>query len=128
MSKELLLQPVVITRDADQQCLIETSVNSVRVSVKIKQADSLETVLVDKFSRFLAMRAEDFQVLRRSPVEDYNISFLFTNFHLEDLKKIELVDFIIHFMKEIDAEIATMKLNVNARARVVAGAFLQQFV
>lgn len=73
------------------------------------------------------MRAEEFHILRRKPVEGYDVSFLITNFHLETLKKDELVAFVIHFMKEIDAEVSLMKLNVNARARVVAVSFLNQF-
>lgn len=84
-------------------------------------------VLVDKFSRFLAMRAEEFIILRRVPVKGYNISFLITNTHLESLNKAELVAFIIHFMQSVDNEISKMKLNVNARARVVATALLSQF-
>ncbi len=127
MSKELILNPILIARDDKQQCLIEPSINSIRVSIKIKQNDNLEAVLVEKFSRARAMRAEEFIVLRRKPVEGYNISFLITNFHLENMKKDELIAFIIHFMKEIDAEISTMKLNVNARAAVVANVYLQQF-
>ncbi len=126
MSKELLLHPVTIARDPEQRCLIEPSVNATRVSIRIKQSDALDTVLVDKFSRFLAMRAEEFMILRRKPVDGYNISFLITNFHLESLKKAEVVEFIIGFMKAIDADISTMKLNVNARARTVAGLYLNQ--
>jgi len=65
MNKELLLQPLVIARNDTEKCLIEGSVNAVRVSIKIKQADEMENVLVDKFSRFLAQRAEDFVILRQ---------------------------------------------------------------
>ena len=36
-----------------------------------------------------------------------------------------LVDFVIHFMEEIDKEISEMKLSVNARARIVAEEFLK---
>jgi len=127
MNKELLLQPVVIARNQSERCLIEGSINSIRVSIKIKQSDEMDAVLVDRFSRFLAQRAEDFLILRRAPIPEYNISFLITNFHTEDLKKKALVDFIIYFMKEIDSEISAMKLAVNARARVVANTFLTQF-
>jgi actin related protein 2/3 complex subunit 4 len=49
--------------------LIEPSVNSIRVSIKIKQADDLERILCHKFSRFLMMRAENFVILRRKPIE-----------------------------------------------------------
>lgn len=38
--------------------------------------------------------------------------------------KHKLVDFIIHFMEEVDKEISEMKLFLNARARFVAEAFL----
>lgn len=127
MSKELLLTPVVIARDANQQVLIEPSINSTRISVKIKQIDNLETVLVDRFTRALALRAEEFMILRRKPVEGYSISFLITHSHIETYKKEELVDFFTLFLKEIDAEIAGMKLNVNARASVVANVYLTTF-
>jgi actin related protein 2/3 complex subunit 4 len=103
MNKELLLQPVVIARSETERCLIEGSINSVRIryvrhlihppeyfcvsndepatrtihahsvpltrSIKIKQSDEIDKVLVDRFSRFLAQRAEDFVILRRSAIE-----------------------------------------------------------
>jgi actin related protein 2/3 complex subunit 4 len=128
MNKELLLNPMVVARNEGERVLIEGSINSLRMSIKIKQVDEMEILLVDKFSRFLMQRAEDFLVLRRSPVKGYDISFLITNFHTEDMKKKELVDFILHFMEEIDPEISAMKLAVNSRARVVATTFLKQFV
>lgn len=40
--------------------------------------------------------------------------------------KHKLVDFILHFMEEVDREVSEMKLSLNARARVVAEAFLGQ--
>ncbi len=48
LSKELLLAPVVIARNEQEKCLIEGSVNSVRLSILIKQSDELEKVLVDR--------------------------------------------------------------------------------
>lgn len=68
-SKELLMNPLVISRNENEKVLIEPSVNSVRVSIKIKQADDLERILCHKFSRFLMMRAESFVILRRKPVD-----------------------------------------------------------
>merc|ERR550534_3122762 len=107
--------------------MIEGSINSVRVSICIKQSDEMEEMLVDKFSRFLAQRAEDFVILRRKAVEGYDISFLITNFHTEQMYKHKLVDFVIHFMEEIDKEISEMKITLNARARIVAEEFLKNF-
>ncbi|MEQ2203990.1 Actin- protein 2/3 complex subunit 4, partial [Xenoophorus captivus] len=124
-SKELLLQPVVISRNDKEKVLIEGSINSVRVSIAVKQADEIEKILCHKFMRFMMMRAENFFILRRKPVEGYDISFLITNFHTEQMYKHKLVDFVIHFMEEIDKEISEMKLSVNARARIVAEEFLK---
>uniref|UniRef100_H2L745 Actin-related protein 2/3 complex subunit 4 n=59 Tax=Clupeocephala TaxID=186625 RepID=H2L745_ORYLA len=126
-SKELLLQPVVISRNDKEKVLIEGSINSVRVSIAVKQADEIEKILCHKFMRFMMMRAENFFILRRKPVEGYDISFLITNFHTEQMYKHKLVDFVIHFMEEIDKEISEMKLSVNARARIVAEEFLKNF-
>ena len=126
-SKELLLTPVVISRNEKEKVLIEGSINSLRISIAVKQADEIEKILCHKFMGFMMMRAENFVILRRKPVEGYDISFLVTNFHTEQMYKHKLVDFIIQFMEEIDKEISEMKLAVNSRARISAEEFLKQF-
>uniref|UniRef100_F6S5X7 Tubulin tyrosine ligase like 3 n=1 Tax=Macaca mulatta TaxID=9544 RepID=F6S5X7_MACMU len=72
-SKELLLQPVTISRNEKEKVLIEGSINSVRVSIAVKQADEIEKILCHKFMRFMMMRAENFFILRRKPVEQKKI-------------------------------------------------------
>mmetsp|Transcript_15330 Transcript_15330/g.21446 ORF Transcript_15330/g.21446 Transcript_15330/m.21446 type:complete len:171 (+) Transcript_15330:61-573(+) len=127
-NKELLMNKVVVARNERERVLIESSINSMRVSIKIKQADELETILCKKFTRFLTQRAENFFIMRRKAVqEDYDISFLITNFHTEAFLKHKLVDFIIQFMEDIDKEISEQKLAVNARARIVAQSYLKEF-
>src|SRR3954462_15392224 len=49
--------------------------------------------------------------------QGYDISFLITNFHTEEMLKHKLVDFIIQFMEEVDKEISEMKLFVCSYAR-----------
>ncbi|KAK6279264.1 hypothetical protein POUND7_019531 [Theobroma cacao] len=135
-SPELLLNPVLICRNEAEKCLIETSINSLRISLKVKQADELENILTKKFLRFLSMRAEAFQVLRRKPVQGYDISFLITNYHCEEMQKQKLIDFIVQFMEarifltlsDIDKEISELKMSVNTRGRLVATEFLKQFI
>ena len=68
-SKELLMNSLLISRTETEKCLIEPSINSVRVSVKIKQADELEKILCHKFTMFLMQRAEQFIIMRRKAVE-----------------------------------------------------------
>ncbi|KAJ0034243.1 hypothetical protein Pint_25476 [Pistacia integerrima] len=72
---------------------------SVMFENMVKQADELENILTKKFLRFLSMRAEAFQVLRRKPVQGYDISFLITNYHCEEMQKHKLIDFIVQFME-----------------------------
>ncbi|KAJ3550009.1 hypothetical protein NMY22_g676 [Coprinellus aureogranulatus] len=128
-SLEVLLNPLTISRNENERVFIEPSVNSVRVSIKIKQADEIERILAHKFTRFMTQRAESFIVLRRKPVPGYDISFLITNTHSETMLKHKIVDFIIQqvFMEEVDKEISEMKLSLNARARIVAESYLTAF-
>ncbi|POR35077.1 Arp2 3 complex 20 kDa subunit, partial [Tolypocladium paradoxum] len=144
-SPEVLLTPLTVARNENERVLIEPSINSIRISIKIKQADEIEHILVHKFTRFLTQRAESFFILRRKPIKGYDISFLITNFHTDEMLKHKLVDFIIQFMEDVDKEISEMKLFVrqtpidrvklqvltdiqlNARARFVAESFLTPF-
>ncbi|CAO1621868.1 unnamed protein product [Jaminaea pallidilutea] len=124
---EVLLTPLVISRNENERVLIEPSVNSIRISIRIKQSDEIERVLCAKFTRFMTQRAESFVILRRKPVKGYDLSFLITNTHSETMLKHKLVDFIIQFMEEVDKEISEMKLSLNARARIVAESYLGTF-
>lgn len=79
MDKELLLNPVVISRNSQEKVKIEGSINSVRVSIGIKKADELEFQIANRFSRFLMQRAEEFLILRRVPPKqgaDAEVRFL----------------------------------------------------
>ncbi len=68
-SPEELLNPLTVSRNENECVLIEPSINSVRISIKIKQADEIEHILVHKFTRFLTQRAEAFFILRRKAVK-----------------------------------------------------------
>jgi actin related protein 2/3 complex subunit 4 len=126
-SKEVLLTPLCISRNENERVLIEPSINSTRISIKIKQADDVERILCHKFTRFLMQRAEAFVILRRQAVPGYDISFLVTNTHTEVMLKHKLVEFIVAFMEEVDKEVSEMKLAVNARARIVAEQFMAAY-
>lgn len=84
-------------------------------------------MLTDKFTSFLNQRSESFLILRRKPLKGYDLSFLITNRHIEQLVKDKLVDFIIQFMEDVDKEISSLKIAINARARAVASEYLKQF-
>jgi actin related protein 2/3 complex subunit 4 len=46
MSKEVLLTPVVVARNEQEKCLIEGSINSLRISICIKQSDEMEVASI----------------------------------------------------------------------------------
>ena len=126
-NRELLLEPILISRSDKERVLIEPSINSVRVSILIKQADEIEIILASKFTRFLMQRAEQFLVMRRKAADGYSISFLITNRHMEKMWKHKVIDFVIEFMEQIDKEISGMKIALNARARIVTTEFMKSF-
>jgi len=99
-SKELLLEPVTVTRSESERCYIESSINSVRISLRFKfeDADRIEQIIgktvrivsrwyisssvQDQHSprpmqllRFLMKRAEDFIIMRRVPIEVRQFNF-----------------------------------------------------
>jgi actin related protein 2/3 complex subunit 4 len=78
-SPEVLLNPLTVSRNENEKVFIEPSINSVRISIKIKQADEIEHILVHKFTRFLTQRAEAFFILRRKPVKVQEPLFKGTN-------------------------------------------------
>ena len=125
----LLSPPIEIARgDASEgACLIERAVNSARVSVRVRKVDELEEILARSFCRALGRRADAFEILRRVPVEGYDVSFLILLRHVEAMDVGALVDFVVTFMEDVDKEISEQKLSVSSRGRAVSMAFLKQF-
>ena len=74
----------------------------------------------DDESRKLCCTASQSNPRINSLTQGYDISFLITNFHTNKMLKHKLVDFIVLFMEDVDKEISSMKLSLNARARIVA--------
>lgn len=63
---------------------IEPSVNSIRVSIKVKQADEIERMLCHKFMRFMMQRAENFVVLRRKPIKVRSLRWVLLDHNADD--------------------------------------------
>merc|ERR1712187_551536 len=129
MGPLVLLPPISVVRDnaGDEKCFIEPSVNSVRMSIKVPVSDDRERMLCRKFARQLGRRADHYLILRRKPIDGYDISFLITNTHLEEMVKEKVIDFIIQFMEEIDKDIKDFKIAVNTRLRKAVNKYCIQF-
>ncbi len=95
---KLLMNPLLISKSEQEKCLVEASVNSVRISISIKKNQEIEVLLTHMLERFLSLRADKFQILRKKPIEGYDYSFLLTDEHLQKYKKEELVNFILEFI------------------------------
>jgi actin related protein 2/3 complex subunit 4 len=101
--------------------MIESSINSVRVSISIKKLAEIEILLTHMLERFMALRADKFEILRKkSAHDDFDFSFLVTDDHLLKFKKEEIINFILEFVQGIDKEISEMKLSVINHSRMAA--------
>eukprot|EP00672_Neobodo_designis_P025381 CAMPEP_0174834244 /NCGR_PEP_ID=MMETSP1114-20130205/4713_1 /TAXON_ID=312471 /ORGANISM="Neobodo designis, Strain CCAP 1951/1" /LENGTH=169 /DNA_ID=CAMNT_0016068149 /DNA_START=35 /DNA_END=544 /DNA_ORIENTATION=- len=117
---ELLGNPILICRDDCERTLIEPSVNSVRVSMCFRMGDATAHIIGEKYVGFLEKRAGAFHILRRKPVEGYDISFLITNDEAETMHKHKMADFIVELITHIEKDISEMKTMINGRAHNVA--------
>ncbi|CAI2381991.1 unnamed protein product [Moneuplotes crassus] len=125
-NKDLLMKPFVIARSEKDMCYIETSVNSIRISLKVKKSSDTEELLVHLFERFIALRADRFGIIRKKPaIEGYDFSFLITDEHLEKYKKEEIINFILEFILGIEKEISDMRMMIHTRLRVASGFFVK---
>mmetsp|Transcript_8523 Transcript_8523/g.12572 ORF Transcript_8523/g.12572 Transcript_8523/m.12572 type:complete len:170 (-) Transcript_8523:40-549(-) len=126
-SKELVLSKLTIRRDEHEACLVEPSVNSVRISITFRKNGEIEQIIADRYMNFIMQRAEKLNILRRKPVPGWDISFLITNYHIESMHREKLLDFICDFIKDIDKDINHMKLDQNQRARQIDFNYLKLF-
>jgi actin related protein 2/3 complex subunit 4 len=116
-SPEVIVRPITLTRTETEYVYIEMSINSMRISVKAKQLDNVDILLARMFMEFLAQRADAFRILRRKPVTRYDISFLVTNIHVEQMVLAKLIE-----------ELSDVKVTLNARAHACADEYLKGLV
>ena len=120
-----MLKPFVIAKSDREMVYIETSVNSIRISVMIRKTGDMGELLTHLMGRFVALWADKFNIVRKKPAhEGYDFSFLITENHLEDLKKEEIINFIINFIVGIEKDIADLKSLIGTRSKLAASYFL----
>jgi len=126
---KLVMKPLIIARTEHEACLIEGSVNSVRISFLIKKGDpskpneSVEILLAHMYQSFFALRADRFKIYRKKPIDGYDFSFLITEDHLSKYKKEELINFVLQFIQGIEKEVQDMKLAVNKQCDIASKYF-----
>ena len=116
-SLELINKPVIISRNEAEKVEIETSINSVRINIAVKKHQEIDKLIVGIYSNYLMNRANQLNILRKVAKPGYDISFLITNFTLENYKKEDIIDFIIEFIQDFTKEVTDMKMTVNSQSR-----------
>ena len=124
-SLELINKPIIISRNESEKVEIETSINSVRVNVAVKKYQEIDKLIVDIYSKYLMNRANQLNVLRKVAKPGYDISFLITNFTLENYKKEDIIDFIVEFIQDFTKEVTEMKMTVNSQSPLVKNKFIK---
>ena len=115
----------MICKSDTEACLIEGSINSVRISIKIKKSMEIEQLITKMLDRFMSLRADRFEIFRKKPAhEGYDFSFLISAQHLLVYKKEELINFVLEFVAGIDKEVNELKLDVINSARFAANFFV----
>ena len=83
----------------------------------INGKEEIEKLIVGIYSNYLMNRANQLNILRKVAKPGYDISFLITNFTLENYKKEDIIDFIIEFIQDFVKEVTDMKMTVNSQSR-----------
>lgn len=125
-SLELINNPVTLCKNEEDKIEIEPSINSCRINIAIKKYSDIEYLLTSIFSNYLMNRADKLNILRKKPKENFDISFLITNTHLELYKKEDIIDYIVEFVQDFSKELTDMKLVINSQARLISTNFMEQ--
>ena len=115
-----------------EQCLIESSTDSLRVSFLFKQqstasSNPLEASILYQWMRFFQQEAEEYKIVRRKAVDEYSISFLILNQHVRLLGAKTIENWILKFCGVLDRECSEIKIQVNAQARIATTEFFKAF-
>ena len=146
-SPELLLPAITITGPKQEDVLIERSINSVRVNVKVmacelnciavcransradlnglvqlRPVEPLEAWLRSRRMRFIEQRADHYRVLRRVPVVGHDLSFLITAEHLQVFDRARLINFVCKCIEQLSGA-TELKRVALARGRYISNDF-----
>eukprot|EP00916_Digyalum_oweni_P019608 GHVL01032680.1.p1 GENE.GHVL01032680.1~~GHVL01032680.1.p1 ORF type:complete len:201 (+),score=32.14 GHVL01032680.1:33-635(+) len=125
---ECILEAIHICKSAHERCLIEASVNSVRVSFKFPPVNDMEQILLRMYSKSMMKQADKLQILRRCCVNvnnvTYDICFLITAYHFKLYDSDKLVDILVQFIRQAQVEVKHQRLCINSLARSAATRFL----
>lgn len=114
--KELLLDPHVIQlKSPPERCLVEPSINSTRVSFLFSRGDEMDDLLAFTTHKFLGMKADHHLLLRRTPVDSYDVSFLVTSELLQRYGPVKIMLSTLKFASSVSESLSDLKSQVMMR-------------
>lgn len=129
---ELLLPPVTVQCTASREkCLIEPSINATRVSFLFnwgaQSQGSVEEIMANSFFKFLGVKADQLPLLRRAPVDGYDVSFLITAALLQRYGMMNIVVSLVTFAWDTPQYLEKLKLNMEQQNTDLAQSVLRAF-
>ncbi|RZF38767.1 hypothetical protein LSTR_LSTR008137 [Laodelphax striatellus] len=103
--KDFQLAIVKIKRNQRERVLIEQSLSTVRISIVFQHVNNTHEIMMKSFNstRDESPGADKFVILRQTPVEGYDISFLLTS--QEPQNRTPLADFVVNFLQKMEDNI-----------------------
>lgn len=116
--KELLLEPHVIKlKSPPEQCLVEPSINSTRISFLFNRGDEMDDLVALALLKFLGMKADHHLLLRRTPVDSYDVSFLVTSELLQQYGPVKIMLSTLKFASSVPEFLADLKSKAKTRVQ-----------
>lgn len=129
---ELLLPAVEVQLAVSgERCLIEPSINATRVSFMFNWGDEepegLDHIMAESFYRFLGAKADHLPLLRRAPVEGFNVSFLITAGLLQRYGMMNIVVSLVTFAMGTPEYLKKLKHDLEQQNQSLAKSVLRVF-
>jgi actin related protein 2/3 complex subunit 4 len=64
-------------------------------------------------------------MVRRKPIQDYDVTLLITNEVLEKYNKDFVIELILDLVKTLEKDLLEIKLNINTQCRIAATHFME---
>lgn len=64
-------------------------------------------------------------MVRRKPIQDYDVTLLITNEVLEKYNKDFIIELILDLIKTLEKDLLEIKLNINTQCRIAATHFME---
>ncbi|OII76618.1 actin-related protein 2 3 complex subunit 4 [Cryptosporidium andersoni] len=122
-----LTKSLYIYRHSKEYCLIESCLDSVRISLKFYLMCKFEQCLFQQAIKFMTKNSDYFKIIRKKEILGFDVSFLisynmFENLHYPLISpgKYDAINFVLKFIVSIDMQIQKERLQSTYFSRSFA--------